>query len=153
MDNCGNFSKNTFGTGSQNAFGTGHNPFKGNPGNPNSDTTSASLPLFCPSERPSPAISKSIMSVERKSDVLSHLKEQCMDRIKSKRKSLLTQRRLHCIQNISKQKEQQQETAHESHIKVINKMAQDSKMIEDIIVNEIQQFADEDIEWYNNEYE
>lgn len=74
-----------------------------------------------------------------------------MDRIKSKRKSLLTQRRLHCIQNVSNQ--QNGESAQESHVKVINKMAADSKMIEDIIVNELQQFSNEDIEWYNQEYD
>ena len=32
-------------------------------------------------------------------------------------------------------------------------MATDQKMIEEIIANEIDQMVEEDIEWYNNEYD
>ena len=60
-----------------------------------------------------------------------------MDRLKSKRKSLLRERRIQSTQKARDGNQQafKDEDERESHMKIMNEMANDQKMIDEIITN------------------
>ena len=62
---------------------------------------------------------------------------------------MLQQRRMHCVQ-VSKSK---METPHDSHQKVAEQMVKDQTMIDEIITAELQNLREDDIDWYNKQYD